>query len=99
MSSDTSPHRLLTLPSRMPSRPFSPPPREPAQAGNSQPTLILDDGAGGTSNFTCPEGVICGGLTGSTSTTSTDPAGGLNMGMRCSDPAVTTLEGDGIGQE
>merc|ERR1712106_500250 len=43
--------------------------------------FILDDGAGGTSNFTCPEGVICGGLTGSTSTTSTDPAGGLNMAM------------------
>merc|ERR1712179_562330 len=40
MCSDTSPPRLLTLPSRMPSRPSSPPPREPVQPPSSQPTLL-----------------------------------------------------------
>ena len=61
--------------------------------------FVLDDGTGETSNFTCPEGVICGTLTGSTSTSSVDPAGGLNVDMKCSDPGVTILEGDGIGQD
>jgi hypothetical protein len=61
--------------------------------------LVLDDGTGETSNFTCPEGVICGTLTGSSSTSNVDPAGGLNIDKKCSDPANTILEGDGIGQE
>merc|ERR1711970_829171 len=39
MSSDTSPLRLLTLPSRILSRPSLPPPRPPVQAQSSQPTL------------------------------------------------------------
>ena len=59
---------------------------------------IVDDGTGQTNNFTCPEGVICGTLTGGTTTTSVDPAGGLNMDMGCSDPGATQLVGDGIDQ-
>merc|ERR1711890_81632 len=37
----TSPLRLLTLPSRTPSRHSSPPPRMPLPKGNSPPTLLL----------------------------------------------------------
>ena len=60
--------------------------------------FILNEENGGTSNFTCPEGVICGTLTGASSSSSVDPAGGLNLDMKCSDPDSTTLPGDGIAQ-
>merc|ERR1711973_842683 len=40
MCSDTSQPRLLTLPSRMPLRPPSPPPRTPALPGSSEPTFF-----------------------------------------------------------